>query len=419
MQSVDTRIKGTLASSAFGFSLSILLTPIISRLYGPTEYGVFASVNGLSTIIATLALVSLPNALAVSHSSSTRRRLVLTTLKLTAAGVIAAFLLVAALQLFVSPKVQWIEPWVTLACPGLVLAICLSRIATSLSISLGLFLGQVKGRLAYAVLTRPISAVFGMLLPAKSWIMVAAEAVGFFGQALITTRDFAKLVGRIGRRQWMPVRTWEEICRHRNFSAFDFPTQLLVIAVSIIPALIIAYRFGPETAGLVTLALSLLTIPIQLVALAIAPALLFRIRQWATIGDEEARRKLGHSFLMLAAMAIVGYGFLSLIAPWFMPAFLGRQWIATGHIVVWFALAFALQFLVTPFEATYWFSGHASAKLVISLVGFILSAAVLTVLPAQDPMLAIRNWAFILVGQRLAELALLVRAGWTVQGRAK
>jgi O-antigen/teichoic acid export membrane protein len=408
-----------LLASAFSFGLSLFLTPLISRLYGPAEYGVFAFVNGIATIMATLALVSLPNALAVSHSSLARLRLTLTTLKLSSLGVAATFLFIAALQSGVIVEVPWMGPWVILACPALVLAVCLSRIASSLTISLGLFRGQVRGRFAYALLTRPVSVIFGTLFPAKSWIMVAAEVAGFLGQALMMKRDLTKPLGRIGRRPWAKVRAWDEISRHRNFSAFDYPTQLLVIGVSTIPALIIAYRFGPETAGLVTLALSLLTIPIQLLALAIAPALLFRIRQWATRGDIQARRTLGLAFVTLATMAMVGYGILAIVAPWLMPAYLGQKWIVTGHFVVWFSLAFAIQFLATPFEATYWFSGHTRAKLFISLAGFMLSIIALLLPPAHAPMLAIRHWAFILVAQRLAELILLIFASWTVQSRAK
>jgi O-antigen/teichoic acid export membrane protein len=419
MRAVDTRIKGTLASSAFGLGLSVFLTPILSRLYGPTEYGVFAALNGFATIMATLSLVSLPNALAISHSGSARRRLSVALLKLSSAGVVATFLLMAGLQLYSVPSARWVEPWSMIACPLLVLAICLSRIATSLSISLGAFRGQVQGRLAYAMLTRPLSVMFATLLPAKSWMMLVAEILGFLGQAVATIRDPARLLLRTGKRRWHPVRTWNEVCRHRNFSAFDYPTQLLVIATSIVPALIIAYRFGPKTAGLVTLALSLLTMPIQLVALAIAPALLFRIRQWATSDDGVAGRKLSLAFALLAAMAAAGYGLLSIIAPWFMPAFLGPSWTATSPIVIWFAFAFAVQFLMTPFEATYWFSGHTAAKLFISLGGFLLSIAVLTYSPAHDPLGAIRYWAWILAVQRLAELLLLIRARFVVRARAK
>ena len=406
-------------ASAFSFGLSLVLTPLISRLYGPAEYGVFAFANGTATIMATLALVSLPNALAVSHSGLARLRLTLTTLKLSLLGAVATFLFMAVLWSGAIVKIPWMGPWVILACPALVFAVCLSRIASSLTISLGLFRGQVRGRVAYALLTRPVSVIFGTLFPAKSWMMVAAEAGGFLGQALMMKRDLIKLLDRIGRRPRPKVRAWDEISRHRTFSAFDYPTQLLVIAVSTIPALIIAYRFGPEMAGLVTLALALLTIPIQLLALAIAPALLFRIRQWATLGDVQARHALGLAFVTLAAMATVGYGVLAFVAPWLMPAYLGQKWIVTGQFVVWFSLAFAVQFLATPFEATYWFSGHTRAKLLISLTGFILSIIALMLPPAHAPMAGIRHWAFILVIQRLAELTLLIFASWTVQSRAK
>ena len=67
MRLIDTKIHATLVSSAVSFGLSIVLTPIISRLYGPAEYGVFAVVNGVATLMATVSLLSLPNALAINH----------------------------------------------------------------------------------------------------------------------------------------------------------------------------------------------------------------------------------------------------------------------------------------------------------------------------------------------------------------
>lgn len=416
MRAVNTQIHATLVSSAVGFALSILLTPVISRLYGPGEYGIFAAVNGVATIIAAASLMSLPNALAISNSMSVRCRLMATLVKLSLIGMLATALLLILVSKAAPSSANWFAPWMLLACPILVLAICASRILTSLSISTGLFRAQVHGRFAYAFLTRPLSVVLGLLLPAKSWLMVVSESLGFLGQAAVTARDLRQPLRRFASMSRLrDTSIWQQLKRHNTFSAYDYPTQMLVITNAVLPALILAWRFGPQDAGLLTLALSVLAIPNQLIALAVAPALLFRVREWAERGDKAAASALRLAFQLIAGMAVAGYASLWLVAPWFLPIFLGPQWGQSGQIAGWFCLAFAIQFTVTPFEATYWFSGHTKSKLIIYACGFVATLVALASPLSQSSTEAIAHFAIVLSAQRLAELLLLARSAGTVE----
>jgi len=403
----ETRIKETLAASGLGFGLSILLTPILTRLYSPAEYGLFAIINGVATVAASASQFSLTNALACATSQATRWRLTRILVRLSLLGCVVTFFSLAIFVQLGAAGSIWVQPWIIFGCPLLTFTICAYRIAASWSVAQGQFHRQVFARIGYALMARPLAILFGLLFAPRSWFMVIAEAMAFGAQLFILSahnwpRSAFRLIS--GRPSNVPAALW----RHRTFSLFDFPSQILIIAAQAVPAMIIGLRFGPGAAGILSVGVSLLSIPVQLISLAIAPALLYKVRTAWADGSTVAVRALVRAFILLSCLAAAGYGLLLLIAPWFVPVFLGRQWAETGMLVRWLCVPFALQFITTPFLSILWYSGHARQKLAVDVIGFIAALAALSLaVLGRSAASAIAGWALVLTIQRIAELTLL------------
>lgn len=406
----DTRIRETLAASFVSFGVSIVLTPIMSRLYGPSEYGVFAVINGVATVGASAAQMSLPNALACNLSAGVRWRL---TREISLLSVLGTLLMTAALAVFVSRQPAdspWGHRWIIVAGPMLMLTICVYRIALAWSVALGSFHRQVWARVAYALTTRPLVIALGLILSPLSWLMVVGETGAFIAQvAILTIGTVRKGARRLLRRKSRGFV--DAISQHRTFTMFDFPSQLLVLASQAVPAILVAWRFGPRAAGHLSLGFSLLSIPIQLISIAIAPALLYEVRSSWGEGRREAAIKLSRASLLLLGTAALGYGFVMTTAPWLVPGFLGEQWAETAVFVRWLCVPLALQFVSTPFLPIFWYSGHVQYKLALDICGFAATVVVLALAAvARTPADAIMAWAAVLTVQRLTEGVLLLIA---------
>jgi O-antigen/teichoic acid export membrane protein len=158
------------------------------------------------------------------------------------------------------------------------------------------------------------------------------------------------------------------------------------------------------------LSISLVNIPVALIALAIAPAMLHRLSGAWRLGDTNSKRRVTQDFLVIAAISIAGYGLLAFIAPTVFPILLGAQWNSAGPLASLLCLPFALSFVVTPFYAILLYSGLASAKLRLDIVLTFAALLALLIPWWNSPRQAIFAWVIVATVHRLADLSLVARS---------
>ena len=416
MRSANLHLSFALISSIAGFGVSLVMTPVMARIFAPSDYGGFAVANSVATIGATACLLSLPGALAISRSNATRLRLTRLLVLLGLWGALLGLLVAGAIHLMHEGQGDLTGWWFVATTPLLMLATVAYRITAAWSIALGEFRAQAEARIGYAVTTRPLAILLGFLLGPQAWIMILSEVAAWIVQTGLLLRGHGRALSRLWTRQKRPISLRREWLKYRTFTQFDYLSQLFLLLSASAPVLIIGSVYGARETGLVSLSMSIVSIPVMLISLAISPAMLHEITQVWSRREQAAAARLLRYFGLIALAGIAGYAVLAVISPTLFPLFLGKNWVEAGPIAALLCLPIGLMFVVQPFYAIMWHSGDAPAKLVIDAFFSLLSIVVLLLPTTGGFERSLMLWVAVLTMHRLAELALVAVAARRLHG---
>jgi O-antigen/teichoic acid export membrane protein len=344
----------TLASAA-SFGISLALTPIMTRLYAPADYGTFAVVNNLATFIATLALMSLPNVLPVENRLVKRAQIGRAIVHLAlAAFLLSPILVLSYVALRAGPSTGAFG-WSVASLPLLVAAIAAHRLSQSWVSADGRF-----GTVAAARVVHPLVAKLGAIGASLSLGphpvgLLAFEALGFAFQTRIMLpprwRSLVSLRGALSSRRWSVTAGVVRV--HRDVTFYGHASALLALGELTAESLIVAHSFSVSGAGLFSVALSMVSLPVQLVALATAPVIFHRFLETASVSPRSLfgtfARALG-SYLLLGLPV---YGLVLWKGPELFSFVLGEQWRGSGRLAAILAPALLLQFATMPLSSIF------------------------------------------------------------------
>jgi O-antigen/teichoic acid export membrane protein len=335
-------VASVLTGTAVAQAIPIAGSLIIARQYAPGEFGRFSAWLGLVLLAAVALTGRFETALALEPDGEPRRRAMVATL-LTAA--LATGLLVGAAAIVVAISPAWVEHQSTLL------------IAAFFPVALLIAMGQIWQSWAAAEgRYRDLSLMRIAEAGAITTLQIALGAAFASADSLAIAHLIGVMVGLAVSARLLPIR-WpagnpapmvrEFWSRHRRFPLLSLPADVLNTASAQLPVLIVAGRFGAETAGLLALATRTLGAPIGILGKSVLDV--FK-RHAATSYRErgECRADYLRTFKVLATASLVAAVVLALwSAPLFALAF-GEAWRGAGTIAAWLVPMFALRFVSSP-----------------------------------------------------------------------
>ncbi|WP_160084996.1 lipopolysaccharide biosynthesis protein [Pseudomonas sp. 9AZ] len=371
MSSYWKSVASVLTGSALAQVIPIIGSLVIARLYAPADFGVFSAWFGIVLLLSVVLTGRFEMALAVEVDGEPRRLAVLSTLA-TACFVAGAAAILLAIGGLVAPggmnafpavlifasvptglaiaAAQTWQSWA--AAEGSYRQLSMMRIAQAGAVT---FIQVIAGAFHASADTLAISHLMGVIvgLAVSAYLM----PVGTFpaGQAIVSIRSF-----------------WS---RQRRFPLLSLPADAINTAAAQLPLLIVASRFGAETAGLLAMTMRILGAPIGLLGKSVLDV--FK-RHAATSFRErgECRSDYLRTFKVLALGSLA---FCAVMAfanePLFALAF-GEEWRGAGTIAVWLLPLFALSFIASPLSYMVYIAGkqHVDLFWQIALLGMTISS---------------------------------------------
>lgn len=369
-------------SSGASLALTLITTPLMTRLYDSDAYGINGGMLTAATLISALGLLGLPVALAREHETSKQQELLDSSAQLSVVLLIATTLAVVAAALFY-PGLDEKLVYPLLFLPVLVSAHCAQRIVDSLVTARGAFPALAKASIANAAVARVFTLGVGWLTVPAALVMLVGDSFGKLAHLFTSTRHrTAKIDLRI--IDWLP--RWGFLRRvirdHREFATFSNIATVLPLAAALGIQVLIGSRLGIPATGQWVLAQSIATLPVSLVAMATAPIVFHRLVQVADATPAQlphvAIKALG-IYLLIGALCMAP---LILAGPTLFSFVFGSPWRPAGQVAALIAvpqiLAFGLTGLLSLFrvarkiQAWFWFELGGS---VLLLAGVHLSNA--------------------------------------------
>ena len=378
-----SRVARVLAGTLGAQLITVGVTLLLVRLYSPAEMGAFSVWLSFATIFAVVVTGRYELAIFSTRDTDEFHAVVKLVVQLIVllSLVLAVGVVLAANASDRVPEVV-ADHWL-----GLIL-IALGLGANKLILSLLTFqqsfnrLGIARVSLAACVAVGQVSAAYllggiaGLIYGQLLGVMVATLLAGLWvGRPLIS----ACLV--------TPWRAVHQAARqYINFPKFSLPADLINTVASQIPVILLASKFGGESAGWFALTLRIMGAPISLLAASVLDV--FKEQAARDYREQGSCRSIFiKTFKLLVLLALPPFVGLWFLGEWAFGFIFGEAWAESGRYAVLMIPLFYMRFVVSPLSYTIYIAQRQNLDLAWQLVLLAITVATFTLAPSVDSAL--------------------------------
>ena len=321
--------------------ISVLAAPLLTRLYGPEDFGMVAVFGSLLVLIGVVSSLSYELAIPLPEDGVEAANVAVLSLLLLVLTTVLSGVLVALLA---TPVAE------ALGAPVLAGYLWLLPVGVLLAGGYSVFnYWSVRTKQFGTVASTRIRQSLATLV-----IQVAAFKLG--GLALLLGQVAGQIVGTGGLarralamsefRQVSWEGAWQSAVRYRRFPIFTTWAGLFNTGGTQLPPLIIAAFFSAAGAGLYALAHRVLTLPLSLIGSALQSVFL------SNAAEAHRSNQLGEIVKrlldILVQIAVIPAAILVLTAPGLFSIIFGEDWRQAGALAQWMTPWLLLQFCTGP-----------------------------------------------------------------------
>lgn len=363
----------TMLSGSFALGQVIVLasSPILTRLFSPEDFGIYAVFTALSGLLGAVLALRYEIAVPLAASEPEAANMAGVTLLLTAIGTLlcvplvwyASDWLAAVTGMPALTKVLWLLP-LTMALNGL------AQFLNYWSVYRGTFRLNASSRVLQSLVQSVLQVVLGWLgsgpagLVGGYGIAYGARAVNF--AIRLPAADWRLLLSaRLRPMLQLAVRHW-------RYPAFSAPSTLLQSCTQLLPAILLATLYGPAVAGWYGLGQRLIGLPVRLLGQAASQVFLGEMAQSSSREAFRLFRKASLTFFLLGLVIMAP---LIVAGPQLFSVIFGEEWRTAGEITRLLVPLYLTRFVVTPISQTLNVYGKQSLHLLSSGLDATLLAA--------------------------------------------
>lgn len=358
----------TLASGTLvGQLLVVASAPLLTRLFTPAEFGLFAVFAAVTAIIAIAACLRLEFGVPVLGDAVDAAALIV------GAGVVATLgaLLTVLLVLLLGP---WLAALVDAEAIGGWLWL----------VPLAIWIWGLGSLLSYWSLRRGRYRVNGinrmLTLGSQAGAQVGFGFAGIGAPGLMLGYVFGYFV-RLGhhvsrltvedRRLFAEActvsRVWRIVRANWRYPAFAAPSAFLHNACEMLPAVAIAGLYGPAAAGWYALGQRIMSIPVKLLGEAASEVFLGEGRG---LRGAALHRFFLRTTVLFVALGVVGVVPVLLFAPSVFALMFGPDWFASGVFVQLLAPLYVTRFISHPISQLLNILHRQDLQFIAALINF-------------------------------------------------
>ncbi len=360
-------VGGTLIAQVVAFSAS----PLLTRIYEPSAYGIFAALVGIANILTVISSFSYEVAIPVPRRQLVAVNTIFLCLLLLGTNVILTTLVLLP---FTPTIANWLfgdaisSTWL-LAIPLLVAGLGFNQIASSAALRAHAFNEIALVRIIQAATTAACqAALFPVGAMGLVGGMIAGHVIGARRLWLtVLPREATKCVS------WRNIR--RAMIRFRRFPLFEGPFSLVNSAGNFLPPVLLVAFFGTTVGGLFALAHRVLSAPIGMLASASGQVFFASAAQAnreGTLAALVSRVHYNLSRLVLPALVLIAF-----TGPSVFSCIFGERWHDAGLVASLMVPWLYMQALGSTVSTVWVVQGNLHHGTIIGLVGFALRCAAL------------------------------------------
>ncbi len=323
-----------MTSTGLAQLLTICFSPVLSRLYGPDEFGVYGTFLSVAGVLSAVVTLQYSEALMLPGRHQ------------EAAGIFWAAMVstVAITLLFSLPWVFFPSTWRGLFDPrqlnGWLWLVPLAALVTGLNETLTAWCARRKAfkRAATVQVGRALTANSGQTAAgAAGWGAGGLVGGGLFGDILASIGLFLWVVREDGaalRAGWKRESILVAAREHRAFAFFSMPQNLLNAASQGAPVILLIYYFGAAIGGTYAFAIRVLQLPMNFILTSLRQVLFQKLSEVRNEGGD-LRGLFVKTTATLLGLSLVPAAIGFVFAPQLFGLVFGSHWVLAGDYARW------------------------------------------------------------------------------------
>lgn len=345
-RNVLTLMTGTTIAQA----IPIAISPILTRIYTPSDFGVLALFVAISSIVAVIATLRYELAIVQPHSDEDAATLVV--LSATTATVISLLLLIiihvfnAELQLWLGSAE--VGPWLYLV-PVSVLFTGLYQSLNYWHTRKKLFKSIAISKVNQGVGTAVVQVGTGLGAIGSAgliWGYILGQLIALITLIKKSLSDDKKTFRNVKYEQIkLNAIRYQKMPKYSTFGALADNLSLQM------PVLVISKFYDMAQTGMFSLTFRVLSLPMSLVSGALSQVLLQKISKMHHDSPSQIKAAILKLFFVLLAIMIPFIGFIWLFGEDLFAIVFGEPWREAGTMAAVLVVAVAIRFAVSPLSA--------------------------------------------------------------------
>jgi len=369
--------KGNLLAMFTGSAVTVLIsfffTPVIARLYSPEIYGEFSLFRNIASNLALLIPLGLVNALILPRARTTFYSLLRIIGLLTAGSIMLMYggIGISYVFGFADFLFDRIGGWLWFL-PLFVAISIVSQVIQAWNTRLTRFrirsTANVVGVLAGKILT--VSK--GYNLPTTGGLVLGETLFLVVGMAISWPRRSLHFLRRVFHSSREQMK--DAFQSYREYPVYVLPANYINLFATQLPIFLVAFSENPSTLGQLTFALSIINIPVQLIAKSFAPVFLQKLVESESIGDVYISGLTARFFRSIFYLGFIPFSLLLFFGEDILLFFLGDQWHIAGSITQIMVFAYFLTICTVPLSVIYRVKRKERTFLGLSLLAVVTCA---------------------------------------------
>lgn len=354
--------------------LSLLVVPLLTRLYSPLDYGAFAIYLAVLNTLIPIASLRFHAALALPTKTEDRRTVFMIALGVLGLGTGFIFLLVFSVHYWDVLPAEWVSSgiisllWIL---PFNFAAMGMAQLLTAWLLADNEFRSAAVARIAESFSDRVVSCLCAFSSITQHMGLVWGRLLGSIAAASILWRSAHR---SHERDMWASFSLAQLTCiinRYRHFALVSSCATMCDGAARQAPALLLAFSFSPVIAGYYALALQVANVPLLIAGDALASTFFQR----AILSRENPAKLANDSIRLFRTMLCVIIPLT--LALWFLgkPVFqlvFGLPWEQAGVFAEVLAIGFLFMFLHRPLSVLFDVFEAQTARLWFDIINLVL-----------------------------------------------
>ena len=344
---LSKNILKLISGEGIGRAIGFMTAPFITRLYTPSDFGILAAFSSLCalsypfcTLRYNIAIPLHPNeTVGINSLAACLLILVVNTVIMCVTFI---FFHSQILSLCSSENIDAFWYFVPIA-----FFFCgIFEILSYYSTRYRYFSIIAKVTVTQKIIGASTKIVLGLLHSNVTGLLIGNILAESGGLTLYIRSYWERLRNSARDVTWRKIRF--VLKRYMDCPLYRLPSQILQTASGSLPILYFVWHFGTVTTGHISMAMTMLSVPVSLACKSVGKAFYGEIASHGRRNSEEISTLTVRIMIRLFVVSIIPFTLIICFGPWIFRTFFGVEWIQSGTFARYLCFYLIFRFVYSP-----------------------------------------------------------------------